>query len=77
MVLRESMRLALTGTAIGGVLALGMSKILASALVMINTFDVPAYLCGTSLVLAACAAAAYLPSRQAARIDPMITLRHD
>jgi ABC-type lipoprotein release transport system permease subunit len=77
LVLPESMRLALTGIAIGSVLAAGMSKILASVLAMINTFDGLAYSGGALLVLAACAAAAYLPSRQASRIDPMITLRHD
>ncbi len=77
LVLKESMRLAIAGTVLGGLLALGMSRILAAVLVMINTFDGTAYLGGAMLVLAACAAAAFFPSRQAARIDPMITLRHD
>jgi len=46
-------------------------------LVMINTFDVLAYGGAALLVLAACAASAYFPSRRASRIDPMITLRYD
>jgi ABC-type antimicrobial peptide transport system permease subunit len=77
LVLRQSMRLAIIGTLAGGVLALGISKILASVLVMINTFDAAAYIGGVSLVLAACAAAAYFPSRRASRIDPLTTLRYD
>jgi predicted permease len=77
LVLKQSMRLAMLGTAVGAVLALGMSKLLSSVLVMINTFDILAYASGMLLVLAACAAAAYLPSRQAAQVDPMIALRHD
>jgi predicted permease len=77
LVLRQSGRLAIIGALAGGVLAMGMSKILASVLVMINTFDAAAYIGGVALVLAACAAAAYLPSRRASRIDPLTTLRYD
>jgi ABC-type antimicrobial peptide transport system permease subunit len=77
LVLRQSMRLAIIGAVSGGVLAMGMSKILASVLVMINTFDAAAYIGGVALVLAACAAAAYFPSRRASRIDPLTTLRYD
>jgi len=77
LVLRQSMRLAIMGALVGGVLAMGMSKILSSVLVMINTFDAAAYIGGVALVLAACAAAAYFPSRRASRIDPLTTLRYD
>jgi ABC-type lipoprotein release transport system permease subunit len=77
MVLTQCMKLAAAGTALGCLLALGMSRILASALVAMNTFDWAAYLGGAMLVLAACAAAAYFPSRRAARIDPTSTLRYD
>ena len=77
LILMQSMRLAILGTALGGSLAMGMSRVLASSLVMINAFDRAAYAGGALVVLAACAAAAYFPSRRAARIDPMITLRYD
>jgi len=77
LVLKESMRLAIAGAVLGSVMALGMSRILASVLVMINTFDALAYGGTTLLILAACAASAYVPSRRASRIDPMITLRYD
>jgi predicted permease len=77
LVVKQSMRLAIIGAVVGIVLALGVSKILAASLVMINTFDGMAYIGGTGLVLAACAAAAYFPSRRAARIDPIATLRYD
>jgi putative ABC transport system permease protein len=77
LVLKQSMKLGIIGTALGIVLAFGVSKILASGLVMINTFDWLAYIRGVLVVLAACAAASYLPSRRAARIDPLSTLRYD
>jgi predicted permease len=77
LMLKQSMRLAFIGTLVGTVLALGMSKALASIIVMINTFDGPAYLGGSLFVLVACAAAGYLPTRRATRIDPITTLRYD
>jgi predicted permease len=77
LILNQSMRLAFIGALLGTVLALGMSKALASMIVMINTFDGLTYIGGILFVLAACAAAAYLPTRRAARIDPIATLRYD
>ena len=77
LVLKQSMRLGIIGTLLGGVLALGVSRIFASGLAMIDTFDAVAYIGGVLLVLAACGTAAYFPSRRAAGIDPIATLRYD
>jgi predicted permease len=77
LILKQSMRLACIGTVIGTVLALGVSKALASIIVMVNTFDALTYMGGTLFVLCACAAAGYLPTRRATRIDPVSTLRYD
>jgi len=77
LVLRQSMRLAGFGIALGSVLALGVSRLFAAHLVGINMFDGLAYGGGVLLVIAASAAAAYFPSRRAARIDPTTTLRYD
>jgi predicted permease len=77
LVLRQSMKLAGIGALSGAALAAGLSKLLASILVVIDTFDVAAYIGGVAIVLAACAAAAWLPSRRASRIDPLTTLRYD
>ena len=77
LILKQSMRLAFIGTLIGTALALGMSKALASMIVMVNTFDAVTYMGGILFVLAACVAAGYLPARRATRIDPLITLRYD
>jgi predicted lysophospholipase L1 biosynthesis ABC-type transport system permease subunit len=75
MVLKQSMRLALPGAAGGSALALALSKLLGSAVVMIGGFNAGAHIAGVALVLAACAAAAYFPSRRVARIDPLNSLR--
>jgi ABC-type antimicrobial peptide transport system permease subunit len=77
LVLRQSGRLALIGIGLGTVLALVVSRLLASQMVLVNTFDLLAYSGGMLLVAAAALIAAYIPSRRAARIDPLTTLRYD
>jgi ABC-type antimicrobial peptide transport system permease subunit len=77
LVITQSMRLAVVGIGLGTALALGVSRFLASHLVFMNTFDVLAYSGGVLLVAGAALAAAYFPSRRAARIDPVTTLRYD
>ena len=77
LVLRQSGRLALIGICIGAAMALGVSRLMASHLVFINTFDALAYGGGIVLVAVSALAAAYIPSRRAARIDPGTTLRYD
>jgi predicted permease len=77
LVLTQSLRLAAVGLAIGALMAVGASRVLASRLVKMNTFDPAAYAWGMLLVLLACMAAAYVPARRATRIDPVGILRHD
>jgi predicted permease len=77
LVWKQSGRLAAIGIGLGTLLALGVSRLLASVLVFINTFDALAYVGGMLLVAVASFAAAYIPSRRAARIDPLTTLRYD
>ncbi len=77
MITKQSIRLAAVGAILGVVLALGVSRIVASAVQGVNTLDAPAYLAGAGAVLLAALAAAIIPSRKAARIQPSITLRFD
>jgi predicted permease len=80
LVLRQSLRLALIGLAVGAVLALGASRIYSSTFDksgIMNTFDGLAYGGGLALVFMACLLAGYFPSRRAAHIDPADTLRCD
>ncbi|HEY4363221.1 MAG TPA: ABC transporter permease [Bryobacteraceae bacterium] len=77
MVLAQSLRLALLGIAIGGVLALGLSRMFDAQIESLKPYDALAY--GSGIAVAACAAlaAAYFPARRAARVDPASTLRCD
>ena len=77
LALLQILRLACIGVVLGGVLALGLARAVASVVVVVHVFDPAVYLGAVLLVLAASAAAAYVPSRRAAHIDPLITLRYD
>jgi ABC-type antimicrobial peptide transport system permease subunit len=77
LVLRQSLRLATVGLAIGALMAVGASRVLASRLVKMNTFDAAAFGWGILLVLITCIAAAAVPALRATRIDPAGSLRHD
>ena len=79
LVLRQSMKLAGLGAAVGAMAALGVSYVLASQLemFMFDKFDGMAYATVAVLVMAASACAAYFPCRRAAGIEPITTLRYD
>jgi putative ABC transport system permease protein len=77
LVLAQSTRLAFMGLAIGSVLALAMTRVIASELQSILTFDVAAFSVGPALVILASLVAAFLPARRAAKVDPVAALRQD
>src|SRR5262249_58248329 len=71
LVLRQSVRLALVGTAAGVVLAFGASRLLRMAFWrLVSNFDVVGFVGGPEPVVAACLLAAYIPSRRPRRGDP-------
>jgi ABC-type antimicrobial peptide transport system permease subunit len=69
LIVRQSLRLCWIGLAIGLSLALGLSTLMSSVLVMMQAFDVIAFAAGLVIVVAACLAAAFLPcpARRASR----------
>ena len=77
LVLAQSMKLAMVGISIGVVFALGVSRLFASELELVNTFDLSAYTGGILTALLAAIAAGYFPSRRAAAVDPIAALRCD
>ena len=77
LVLKQAIRLIAIGIGLGTALSVGASRLLASHLTFLNTFDTLAYSGGVLIVACSSLFAAYLPSHRAARIDPMMTLRRD
>ncbi len=75
MVVREGLTLALTGVAIGLVMAAAASRLLVSFLYGVSPLDAVTFV-GMSAVLTGVAAiASFLPARRAARADPVAALR--
>jgi predicted permease len=74
-VLTKTLRLALTGLALGTVASFALTKWIASLLFGTTSTDPAAFL-GVILLLSAVAlVAGYVPARRASRIDPMVALR--
>jgi macrolide transport system ATP-binding/permease protein len=77
MVLREVVVLVAAGVLVGTAAALATSKFVASLLYGLTPNDPLALTLGVLTLLAAALLAAYVPARQASRIDPLVALRHD
>ncbi|MGH9743436.1 MAG: ABC transporter permease, partial [Candidatus Acidiferrum sp.] len=65
------------GVAIGIVLALFITRLMASMLFGITPSDLPTFLSVTALLFAVALAACYIPARRATQVDPMQTLRYE
>ena len=77
MVLRQALRMTATGVLAGVIGSFALTRLLAGLLYGVRPTDPLIFAAVSLLLLAVAAAAGYLPARRAARIDPMITLRHD
>ena len=76
-VLGEGTLLILLGLAIGLAAALALTRFLASLLFGVSATDPLTYACVVVLLALVAITACYLPARRAARVDPMIALRHE
>ena len=77
MVLRDTLRMVAIGVLVGIPVALAASRWIASFLFGIQAQDPATYIAIALLVVAAGFAAAFVPSRRASRVDPMVVLRYD
>ena len=74
MVIGQGMKLAAVGVAIGLVVALAVTRLMAALLFGVGAADPLIYAAIVALLAAVAACACWLPSRRAARVDPMQAL---
>ena len=75
--LRQGLRLAVIGIAIGVVAAFAATRLMASALYGVSPHDPLSFMIAGFGVLAVSLLASYIPARRAAKVDPMVALRYD
>ena len=77
LVLRQGLTLALIGIAAGLLGALSVSRLLSKLLYDVAPTDPVTFASSALLLLVTAGMACWVPSRRAARIDPMLVLRQD
>ncbi len=77
MVLRQGLRLALIGIAIGLGGALVLTRLISSLLFRVNALDAETFALGAVALSAIVLLACYLPARRATRVDPLVALRYE
>ena len=76
-ILRRGLARALVGTVVGVVGAIAAARWIASAIPGVGAADPWTVVAVTALLVAAAAAASWLPARRAARLDPAVALRQE
>lgn len=77
MILREAALLAAIGTAVGVAAAMMLTRYIQSMLFGVEPIDPPTIVSAVVLMLIVALLAGWLPARRAARLEPMVALRHE
>jgi putative ABC transport system permease protein len=75
LVVRQGMTLVGVGIALGLLVALAMTRLLAGVLYGVGATDLVSFVGAAAVLVAVAAAANLIPARRASRVDPMIALR--
>ena len=77
LVMRQSLRLVLTGLALGLTTSLALKRLITSVLYGVTATDPMTLIVVAFLLMGVGFLAGYFPARRAAAIDPMVALRHE
>jgi predicted permease len=77
LIIAQAAKLALTGELAGIVLALGLTRLMASLLFGISAADPPTFAAVAILLSTVALAACYIPARRAIRVDPTVALHYE
>jgi putative ABC transport system permease protein len=73
----QGLRFTLTGVGIGFLVAVALTRTIASQLFAVKPLDWPTYSCVALILGLTALAACYLPARRATCVDPLAALRHE
>ena len=77
LVVRNGLRLALIGVAVGLVLAVALAKLMTSLVFGLSVWDPTTFIAAAVVLTGVALLACYIPARRAMRVDPMVALRHE
>jgi putative ABC transport system permease protein len=77
LIVRQGMRMVVIGIALGLVGAFALTRVFASLLLGVGTTDAVTFVGVALLLVVVALLACYIPARRAARVDPLVALRHE
>ena len=77
LVVRQGMRLALIGVAIGLITSLALTRLINTLLFNTSASNPLTFAVAAIALTATAAAACYIPARRATKVDPMVVLRYE
>jgi len=77
LVVSQGMRMASVGIVLGLLGAFALTRVLASLLLGVGTTDAVTFVGVVALLTAVALLACYIPARRAARVNPLVALRHE